>query len=74
MSHNYIGVIFNTDPHNKPGVHWVAVFIDNRNKIVDYFDSLGNTPNKNICSFLKRFKKALYHWKTCEQIEFQILS
>jgi hypothetical protein len=59
-SNNYIGIIFNTDPHNKPGVHWVSVFIDNRNKIVDYFDSLGNNPNKNICSFLKHFKN--YHF------------
>lgn len=57
---NYTGIIFNTDPHNKPGIHWVSVFIDNRNKIVDYFDSLGNNPNKNICSFLKRFKN--YHF------------
>ena len=58
-SHNYIGIIFNTDPHNKPGIHWVSVFIDNRNKILDYFDSLGNHPNKNICSFIKNFKN--YH-------------
>ena len=58
---NYIGIIFNTDPHNKSGVHWVSVFIDNRNKIVDYFDSLGNNPNKNICSFLKHFQN-IYHF------------
>lgn len=57
---NYIGIIFNTDPHNKPGVHWVSVFIDNRNKIVDFFDSLGNSPNKNICSFLKHFSTKTY--------------
>lgn len=59
---HYIGIIFNTDPHNKPGVHWVSVFIDNRNKIVDYFDSLGNNPNKNMCSFLKHFPQNIYHF------------
>lgn len=53
----YIGIIFNTDPHNKPGAHWIGVYIDNKMKSVDYFDSLGNLPNKNIVSFLKHFKK-----------------
>lgn len=61
-SNNYIGIIFNTDPHNRPGVHWVSVFIDNINKTLDYFDSLGNNPNKNICSFLKHFPKKIYHF------------
>lgn len=56
----YIGIIFNTDPHTEPGKHWVAVFIDNKTKHVNYFDSLGKLPNKNITSFLKHFKK--YHF------------
>jgi hypothetical protein len=53
----YLGIIFNTDSHDKPGSHWLAVFIDNTHKTVDYFDSLGKLPNKNIASFLKHFKK-----------------
>lgn len=52
-----IAIIFNTDPHNQPGKHWLSVFIDNETKTVDYFDSLGKLPNKNISSFLKHFKK-----------------
>ena len=52
-----LGIIFNTDPHTLPGKHWVSVFIDNVNKTVEYFDSLGKTPNKNIASFLKLFKE-----------------
>lgn len=52
-----VGIIFNTDNHLQSGTHWLAVFIDNVNKKVDYFDSLGNLPNKNIASFLKHFKK-----------------
>lgn len=51
-----IAIIFNTDTHDKPGKHWLAVFIDNTAKKVDYFDSLGKLPNKNIASFLKHFK------------------
>jgi hypothetical protein len=54
---SYIAIIFNTDPHDKPGAHWIGVFIDNKQKTVDYFDSLGKLPNKNIGSFLKYFKK-----------------
>lgn len=53
----YLAIIFNTDPHNKSGQHWLSVFIDNNQKKVDYFDSLGKLPNKNIASFLKHFKK-----------------
>lgn len=56
----YIGIIFNTDPHYKSGKHWVCVFIDNEKKNVDYFDSLGKLPNKNISSFLKHF--SLYNF------------
>lgn len=51
-----IGIIFNTDNHLQSGTHWLSVFIDNTNKKLDYFDSLGNLPNKNITSFLKHFK------------------
>jgi len=55
-NYSYIGIIFNTDPHNLPGTHWIAIFIDNNKKYLDYFDSLGQLPNKNIASFLKHFK------------------
>lgn len=51
-----IGIIFNTDPHDKPGQHWVSIFINNLNKNIEYFDSLGNKPNKNMTLFLKNFK------------------
>lgn len=53
---NNIAIIFNTDNHLQSGKHWLSVFIDNVNKKVDYFDSLGDLPNKNITSFLKHFK------------------
>lgn len=53
----YVGVVFNLDPHTKGGSHWVSVFIDNKNKTIDYFDSVGNNPNKNIKEFLNKFKK-----------------
>lgn len=44
-----IGIVFNFDPHNKSGSHWVALMIDlssgtpNSGKIA-FFDSYGNCP------------------------------
>lgn len=61
-----IGIIFNTDNHLQKGQHWLAVFIDNVNKTVDYFDSLGDKPNRNIASFLKHFKT--YHFSINKRV------
>lgn len=52
-----IGIVFNKDIHNLPGSHWVAVFIDNSTKTIEYFDSLGKSPNKYIYDFLNNFKE-----------------
>lgn len=52
----YIGIVFNKDKHTLPGSHWVAVFIDNSKKKIEYFDSLGKSPNKYINHFLQHFK------------------
>ena len=27
-----IGIIFNTDPHDKPGQHWISMFINIKKK------------------------------------------
>ena len=35
-------MIFNLDTHDKPGSHWVSMFIDNNKKHVYYFDSYGD--------------------------------
>lgn len=51
-----VGVVFNTDTHKRPGQHWLATFIDNRRKTIEYFDSLGKPPNKYIKEFLQHFK------------------
>jgi len=38
---NKIGIILNLDTHEKGGSHWVANFIDLKNKYIFYFDSNG---------------------------------
>lgn len=51
----YLGIVFNKDTHKQPGSHWIAIFFDNKYKTVEYFDSLGELPNKYIKDFLKYF-------------------
>jgi hypothetical protein len=46
--------VINTDPTKYGGQHWVAVYVSSPHS-VEYFDSYGNTPNKNIGSFLDNF-------------------
>lgn len=53
---NKIGIIYNLDPHDKPGSHWVGMFIDNKNKEIDYYDSYGDDIETRT---IKRFKNKL---------------
>ena len=52
-----IGIIFNTDPHNKPGQHWISMFINIKKKTIFFFDSTGDKPPKQIIDFVNRIKK-----------------
>jgi hypothetical protein len=47
-----IGVIFNTDHHNKGGEHWISLFIDIANANIFFFDSVGHTIPKRIKNFV----------------------
>jgi hypothetical protein len=38
-------VISNTDPHNLPGEHWIAIYISPDRRYGEYFDSFGRVPN-----------------------------
>lgn len=51
---NKIGIIFNTDPHNKSGSHWISLFINIKKKIVCFFDSVGTKPSKEIMKLVNR--------------------
>jgi hypothetical protein len=52
-----IGIVFNTDPHDKPGEHWVSMFIDVRARVIFFFDSTGDKPQRRIRTFMKRVKE-----------------
>jgi hypothetical protein len=50
------GVVFNLDPHDKPGSHWMALFIDLTRRYAAFFDSFGVAPTKEIVEFMKRVR------------------
>lgn len=54
-----LGIIFNLDDHTKSGSHWVAFFVDNVQKTIEYYDSVGSPPNKNIQTFINKIAKVL---------------
>lgn len=58
-SYNRIGIVFNLDPHSSSGSHWVAFLVDNKKRTLEYFDSVGNGPNKNIKMFIRKIKSML---------------
>jgi hypothetical protein len=50
---DYIGIVYNLDPHYKNGSHWVANFINIKKKQCYYFDSYGMKPPKQIEKFMQ---------------------
>lgn len=51
-----IGIIFNLDPHDEPGSHWICAFIDLEKSAAYYYDSYGYKPPEEIVRLLKRCK------------------
>jgi hypothetical protein len=52
-----IGIIFNTDPHNKPGQHWISMFINIKKKKIFFFDSVGDKAPKQVMVLINRIIK-----------------
>ena len=49
-----IGIVFNTDPHNMPGEHWISMFIDLNDKTICFFDSTGDKPPQQITDLINK--------------------
>jgi len=45
------GIVFNIDPHDLPGSHWVALFVDATKRQIRFFDSTGDEIHKDILKF-----------------------
>lgn len=53
-----IGIVFNLDPHDKPGSHWVSMYcsLNGKNKGIFYFDSYGIEPPNEVDILMKRLQ------------------
>ena len=52
-----VGIIFNTDPHNKPGQHWISMFVNIKKRKIFFFDSTGDKPASQIMVLVDRIKE-----------------
>ena len=60
-------LVCNLDPSDRPGSHWVAIYVDSYGSRAEYFDSFGKEPNNTIKSYLDRWSK---HWTyNCRQLQ-----
>lgn len=48
------GFVFNTDPHNKGGEHWISLFINAKKGDIFFFDSAGSKVKDEIMTFVNR--------------------
>lgn len=46
-------MVCNTDPHYRPGKHWIAIYVDNRGR-GEYFDSLGTPPSETFKRYMDK--------------------
>ena len=72
LPHNFslpAAFVINLSPHNEPGTHWVALYI-NACGVAFYFDSFGMKPaNHHIIAFLRMHtKKVGYNKKQIQHI------
>ena len=54
------GLVANTEPSNKPGEHWVAVWVDGRGR-GEYFDSYGRPPKLELQRHIKNWAPNGWH-------------
>lgn len=53
------GFVFNLDPHDQKGSHWVCMFMSllPRDQAIEYFDSYGQSPPKQVNTLARRLKQ-----------------
>ncbi|CAC5416578.1 unnamed protein product [Mytilus coruscus] len=68
------GFITNTDPHQLPGRHWVACYVD-ENNILEIFDSYGNSPDAlspYITRYMNLFERTLFNHKRLQSSKTKV--
>ena len=54
---NKIGFVFNTDPHDEDGEHWISLFVNLKQKEIYFFDSVANKIPREIATLVSNIKK-----------------
>lgn len=54
---NKVGIILNTDPHNKGGQHWISMFINIKRGQIFFFDSVGAQAPKEVMALVARIQQ-----------------
>lgn len=66
-----IGLVFNTDPHDKGGEHWIAAYVDMRSHLkypkFVFFDSYAQEPEPEIQRLMMRWKEQIDDMKIFEK-------
>jgi len=52
-SRRLLMLVCNTDPHDRPGKHWIVIYAD-RDLRGEYFDSLGEPPPATFVRYMNR--------------------
>jgi hypothetical protein len=56
-----LGIVFNLDPHNMPGSHWVCMYLDIKTGGIYFIDSVGKKPVYHIQKLIKKLIKQCNH-------------
>ena len=56
-TNNYLSLILNHDKHNQSGSHWISIYIDKKNYIIYYYDSVAEKPKREHKEFFKTLNK-----------------
>ena len=56
----YVGVVFNLDKHYESGSHWIGLFINIPKREINYWDSYGFTPPKEVVDLMDKIKAQLH--------------
>jgi hypothetical protein len=65
-----IGIVFNEDPHDQPGSHWIGLFLDLQKRVAYFFDSYGDPPHPRVALWVKSLQPSfkLKHNRTTHQL------
>jgi len=55
-----IGIVFNTDPHDQGGEHWISLYVDLDNLIIMFFDSTGHAAPPEVVELMERIETYMH--------------